>query len=216
MRKKRSGYENRKWTIYLSFIWVLRKIPRLGDNKIFLWNYSLIYAPWAVYGNGRKPSQFPTIRRRLSEIHSRKTTQGSGKVILLEGYDRASFSDTRTNIGKSPVLVAPLQTTEQMRVPSLLPSHLRCPGTTFTHCKLENWVGKGKEKQRGEHSLNAYPFPINRYELGRKGQDNAGHRSERDSNITSLQVVSELARFSSIFHPYKKGLGTFKWQLNPG
>ena len=91
-------------------------------------------------------------------------------------------------------------------------------------------VGKGKEKQRGEHSLNTYPFPINRHELGRKGRDNTGHRSERDSNITSLQVVSELARgrsigtqklckktiflplrhFSPIFHSYKKGLETFE------
>ena len=53
-------------------------------------------------------------------------------------------------------------------------------------------VRKGKVKQRGEHSLNAYPFPINRYELGRKGRDNAGHRIERDSNIASLQAVSEL------------------------
>ena len=59
-------------------------------------------------------------------------------------------------------------------------------------------VGKGKEKQRGEHSLDAYRFPINRHELGRKGRDDAGHRSERDSNITSLQVVSELARGRSI------------------
>ena len=55
-------------------------------------------------------------------------------------------------------------------------------------------VGKGKENQREEHSLYAYPFPINRYELGRKGWDNAGHTIERDSNITFLQLVSELAR----------------------
>ena len=47
-------------------------------------------------------------------------------------------------------------------------------------------VGRGKEKQRGEYSLNAYLFPINHHELGRKGQ-NADHWIEKDSNIASLQ-----------------------------
>ena len=47
-------------------------------------------------------------------------------------------------------------------------------------------VGKGLEKRRGKHSLNAYPLPINHYELRRKGQDDADDRIEEDSNIASL------------------------------
>ena len=49
---------------------------------------------------------------------------------------------------------------------------------------------KGKEKLRGKHSLNAYSFPINHYELRRKGQDDADHWIEEDSNIARTRATS--------------------------
>ena len=59
---------------------------------------------------------------------------------------------------KSPVLVAPLQLTDQIRVPPPVPSHLPCRGTAFTHCKLEKWKS-GKARKSREESTLSTPTP---------------------------------------------------------
>ena len=82
-------------------------------------------------------------------------------------------------------------------LPSTVSPHLPRNGLHSLQARKVK-VEKDKEKQRAEHSLNAYPFPINHCELGRQGWDNSDHRSEKDSNIASLQAVSKLQEGRSI------------------
>ena len=126
---------------------------------------------------------------------------------------------------KSPVLVAPLQLTNQVRVAFPLPSHL--PGRERPSLTT-SWKSDSRERQGKAE--------IKHCKQERKGLNNSDHRSEKESNIASVQAVNELQEerssstqklwektillplrhFSPIFHPYKKGLETLDWQLSPG